>query len=70
MACCSMLTCMSRIDTDVIADLSLLLLFVHFCRNLHLAHTRVQQGNYSLGGLVGIEMFKKTVGIIGELIPT
>eukprot|EP00983_Pelagomonas_calceolata_P000922 33067-Pelagomonas_calceolata.AAC.5 len=29
------------------------------------AHQRTAQGNYSLNGLVGFEMYKKTVGVIG-----
>lgn len=38
-----------------------------FClnRSLHQAHARVLQGNYALSGLVGFEMFGKTVGILG-----
>jgi hypothetical protein len=34
-------------------------------RSLHQAHTRVNQGNYGLDGLVGSEMWKKTVGVVG-----
>ncbi len=34
-------------------------------RNLHSAYMRMIQGNYSLSGLVGFQMFQKTVGIIG-----
>jgi hypothetical protein len=35
------------------------------CRSLHQAHTRVNQGNYGLDGLVGSEMWQKTVGVVG-----
>ncbi|KAF5836791.1 putative D-lactate dehydrogenase [Dunaliella salina] len=34
-------------------------------RNIANAHLRTAQGNYSLNGLVGFEMFRKTVGVIG-----
>eukprot|EP01025_Chloroclados_australasicus_P027726 TRINITY_DN27441_c0_g1_i3.p1 TRINITY_DN27441_c0_g1~~TRINITY_DN27441_c0_g1_i3.p1 ORF type:complete len:391 (-),score=52.06 TRINITY_DN27441_c0_g1_i3:329-1501(-) len=34
-------------------------------RNLHLAYNRVAQGNYTLSGLAGFQMYRKTVGIIG-----
>ena len=34
-------------------------------RSLAHAHERVLQGNYSLNGLVGFEMYKKVVGVIG-----
>lgn len=33
-------------------------------RNIANAHQRTVQGNYSLNGLVGFEMFNKTVGVI------
>lgn len=29
------------------------------------AHNRTAQGNYSLNGLVGFEMYNKTVGVVG-----
>ena len=35
------------------------------CRNIANAHQRTAQGNYSLNGLVGFEMYQKTIGIIG-----
>jgi D-lactate dehydrogenase len=34
-------------------------------RNLVRAHNRVMQGNYTLSGLIGMEICRKTVGIIG-----
>lgn len=34
-------------------------------RNLHRAYSRTRMGNYALSGLVGFQMFRKTVGIIG-----
>lgn len=34
-------------------------------RNIHRAHSRVREGNFSLDGLVGTELFNKTVGVIG-----
>ena len=34
-------------------------------RHLHQAYLRVGQGNYSLDGLVGREMYGKTVGVVG-----
>jgi hypothetical protein len=34
-------------------------------RHLHQAYLRVGQGNYALDGLVGREMFGKTVGVVG-----
>jgi D-lactate dehydrogenase len=34
-------------------------------RHVNRAYNRVRDGNYSLGGLVGFDMFGKTVGIIG-----
>lgn len=34
-------------------------------RNLHRAHHRVRENDYSLNGLLGFDLFKKTVGIIG-----
>lgn len=34
-------------------------------RSLHKAHLRVSQGNYTLSGLVGMEITGKTVGVIG-----
>ena len=38
-------------------------LFAHRC--IANAYLRTSQGNYSLNGLVGFEMYKKTVGVIG-----
>lgn len=34
-------------------------------RQIHNAHARTLTGNYALNGLVGFEMNKKTVGVIG-----
>ena len=34
-------------------------------RKIHHAHSRVRQGNFSLDGLMGFNLYKKTVGIIG-----
>jgi D-lactate dehydrogenase len=34
-------------------------------RNLHRAHNRVREGNFSIDGLLGFDMFEKTVGIVG-----
>lgn len=34
-------------------------------RKLHRAHSRVREGNFSLDGLVGFDLFQKCVGVIG-----
>lgn len=34
-------------------------------RKIHRAHNRVREGNFSLNGLVGFDLYGKTVGIIG-----
>jgi len=34
-------------------------------RKIHRAYARVREGNFSLEGLVGFDLYKKTVGIIG-----
>ena len=34
-------------------------------RRIHRAYNRVREGNFSLNGLVGFNLYKKTVGIIG-----
>lgn len=34
-------------------------------RNLHRAHNRVRENDYSLNGLIGFDLFNKTVAIIG-----
>ena len=34
-------------------------------RKIHRAYTRVREGNFSLEGLVGFDLFGKTVGLIG-----
>ncbi|KTD75137.1 2-hydroxyacid dehydrogenase [Legionella waltersii] len=34
-------------------------------RKIHQAHNRVREGNFSLHGLMGFNLFQKTVGIIG-----
>lgn len=34
-------------------------------RNIHRAHNRVREGNFSLDGLLGFDLFGKTVGIVG-----
>ncbi len=34
-------------------------------RKIHRAYNRVREGNFSLDGLVGFDLYKKTVGIVG-----
>lgn len=34
-------------------------------RNIHRAHNRVREGDYSLNGLMGFDMHGKTVGVVG-----
>lgn len=34
-------------------------------RKIHRAHNRVREGNFSLDGLVGFDLYKKTIGVIG-----
>jgi D-lactate dehydrogenase len=34
-------------------------------RKIHRAYNRVREGNFSLDGLVGFDLYKKTVGVIG-----
>lgn len=34
-------------------------------RNIHRAYNRVREGNFSLDGLVGFDLYKKTVGVVG-----
>ncbi len=34
-------------------------------RNIHRAHNRVRENNYSLDGLLGFDLYGKTVGVIG-----
>ncbi len=34
-------------------------------RKIHRAYTRVREGNFSLDGLVGFDLYKKTVGVVG-----
>lgn len=34
-------------------------------RKIHRAHARVREGNFSLEGLVGFDLFGKTVGVVG-----
>ena len=34
-------------------------------RHIHKANNRIREGNFSLDGLVGFDMYGKTVGIIG-----
>lgn len=34
-------------------------------RNIHRAHNRVREGNFSIDGLLGFDLFGKTVGIVG-----
>lgn len=40
-------------------------LVLTLCRKIHRAHARVREGNFSLDGLVGIELHGKTVGVVG-----
>lgn len=35
------------------------------CRKLHRAHNRTREGNFSLDGLLGFDMYGKTAGVIG-----
>lgn len=53
----------SDLDTSVVQTVIFDYLFAHRC--ISAAHQRASQGNYSLNGLVGFEMYKKTVGVIG-----
>jgi D-lactate dehydrogenase len=34
-------------------------------RKIHRAYNRVREGNFSLNGLIGFDLYKKTVGVIG-----
>jgi D-lactate dehydrogenase len=34
-------------------------------RNIHRAYSRVREGNFDLNGLIGFDLFGKTVGIVG-----
>ncbi len=34
-------------------------------RKIHRAHSRIREGNFSLHGLVGFDMYGKTVGVVG-----
>ena len=34
-------------------------------RKIHRAYSRVREGNFSLDGLVGFDLYKKTVGVVG-----
>jgi D-lactate dehydrogenase len=34
-------------------------------RNIHGAHARVREGNFAIGGLLGFDLYGKTVGLIG-----
>jgi D-lactate dehydrogenase len=40
-------------------------LILTLSRKIHLAHRRVQQGNYRLEGLRGFDLYGKTLGVIG-----
>lgn len=40
-------------------------LILALCRKLHKAYNRVREGNFSLDGLLGLDLHDKTVGIIG-----
>jgi D-lactate dehydrogenase len=40
-------------------------LILTLSRKIHLASTRTQQGNYSLDGLQGFDLYGKTLGVIG-----
>lgn len=35
-------------------------------RHIHRAHNRVREGNFSINGLLGFDMFGKTIGIVGS----
>lgn len=47
-----------------IAEFSLGLL-LSISRNIHQAHQRVRGGNFSLNGLMGMELNKKSIGVLG-----
>ncbi len=40
-------------------------LILSLARRLHKAYNRVREGNFALDGLLGVELFEQTVGIIG-----
>jgi D-lactate dehydrogenase len=40
-------------------------LILALCRHLHKAYNRVREGNFALEGLLGIELYGRTAGIIG-----
>jgi D-lactate dehydrogenase len=40
-------------------------LMLTLSRKLHLAYSRTQQGDYSLGGLQGFDLYGKTLGVVG-----
>lgn len=40
-------------------------LMLTLSRKIHLAYTRTQQGNYSLEGLRGFDLYGKTLGVVG-----
>ncbi len=41
-------------------------LLLTFNRKIHRAHNRVREMNFSLDGLVGFDLYKKTVGVVGS----
>lgn len=40
-------------------------LLLTLSRKLHLSYTRTQQGDYSLDGLQGFDLYRKTLGVVG-----
>jgi len=47
-----------------VAEHAVALMFT-LCRNMHRAYNRVKMGNYALSGLVGFQLYKKIVGVVG-----
>lgn len=40
-------------------------LLLSLVRKIHRAHNRTKEGNFSLDGLLGFDLYKKKVGVIG-----
>lgn len=47
-----------------VAEHALALTFA-LARNLHLSHQRISAGNYTLSGLIGVELSGKVFGVVG-----
>lgn len=56
----ALLTCLNRYALHCLRSCASWLI-----RSVHLAYNRVWHGNYTLSGLEGFEIYKKTVGVIG-----